>query len=1272
MKLFVVLTVFILLFAGYACWGSTINAPTFSGNPPVIDGKMDPGEWDGASAAPVCLTSNGDLASPRGRFYVGRSAGNLYLAFVTDSMLRMPVAKALKRDGNLWEDDAVEFYLKADSYTYQVIVNSSGVIYDNRSGDAAWNGPWKAAVSTIGSEWAVGYAGGETPKRGFIVELMLPLDQLGVKIPTDGDVWGFRAIFDMVGANPQAVWQRMDNLDFKTSGFGKLVFGGPPNRLEEIKLDEDGRLVKLTGTFGEYTGCSVGEVGGGTPNNVALWGGPIVEPIKLPGGSRYIIEAKNTDHYLFGFPVVAKLSIPVLACPIPSRESFYISCDPVKVSPEDRKLIRLSIARDNNTLWTGSIDLPKLTMRNDQYISYKGWGAGPVQLVVSKDEAGKSVELGRISLKVPSYVPAWTKFVMPKTPAVPKPWVPVNAEKNVVKVWGREYSFGKSPFLDQVNVLGASVLASPVTMRGMVDGKNISWKVTSWKLISRADEKAVYEGKATAGALNIDVRTTIEFDGAIRLDWKLSPVNGAHKVRDLAFVVPVKPQVGKSMVWYGTEGYSFNDQTTWGRGLDVPKKNWTSLFTPSVWIGDQSRGIDWFADHRGNWTPADVKKAVEVSNTPKAVELILHIADKDRVIDKPLDFTFGLLATPTKQRPSPDDFTDDRTIATLNTFGLKTPVTTAPMIFIPRSDEDARPEGCIETDARVDWDPENPASNEKTAAIFEIHDSGGTNITDVEYLPSSKTLRVTHSSPEFGWLVIGEGKIDLKKGEWHRFSYNWGPNSSVYVDGKLIVTGEDKSPIAAWENNYSLYRVGCSGRWSLKGWRISYKQRSMDEVQPAVAWKEDANTQHLELLEYDPTPMNWTNPRIWSPRNPGYLVGNWTYDSKNRILIAGQYANFSTQAENLAKMGFRGGILWNWSNNILGNDGPLDRKLFEESNALCNKFGIRTLPYMTYGITNFSPDFEDYKWELSPVGPAEDIIVGWRESGQISYTIPLVGSGAKRSLYSIDEAMRLGAGGVYFDGAFPPDNSTNPIQGYESPVDPLTGGKLQVWHWWDRREYMKNVYKLLKYYRNDAVIDCHATNGFGSIPTLSFATCASNGESLGVIKDWENWVSPQAIRAEIHGRQFGFNVDALMYVNRPVPPEYGMSLMAVHGQNPRTMWGLFSPRAAGLFKLSDKFNTKTAQWMPYYHPEKNAFKPTAKEVFASAFVHPGKRTLLLIANLSDTARTDTIRIDWKKLGLKPTSTVIIYNWNGSVPVKNNTISLRFNARQVLYVWIGGQ
>jgi len=120
------------------------------------------------------------------------------------------------------------------------------------------------------------------------------------------------------------------------------------------------------------------------------------------------------------------------------------------------------MVREGKTLWTGQIDTPKLKERKIIRVSYNGWEPGQVQLVIREvGPGGVKSEVGKIELRVPSKAPDWLGFKMPAIPAVPSPWVPVKASAMSAVVWGREYSFGHSPFLDQVRAVAVIYLPRP-------------------------------------------------------------------------------------------------------------------------------------------------------------------------------------------------------------------------------------------------------------------------------------------------------------------------------------------------------------------------------------------------------------------------------------------------------------------------------------------------------------------------------------------------------------------------------------------------------------------------------------------------------------------------------------------------------------------------------------------------------------------------------------------------------------------------------------------
>lgn len=88
------------------------------------------------------------------------------------------VAECATRDGPVWTDDSLEIFIDArhDHKNYvQIIVNSTGTVFDAKNKDKAWNGDIEAA--------------GKVARREWRAELSVSFESLGVT-PAEGQVIG--------------------------------------------------------------------------------------------------------------------------------------------------------------------------------------------------------------------------------------------------------------------------------------------------------------------------------------------------------------------------------------------------------------------------------------------------------------------------------------------------------------------------------------------------------------------------------------------------------------------------------------------------------------------------------------------------------------------------------------------------------------------------------------------------------------------------------------------------------------------------------------------------------------------------------------------------------------------------------------------------------------------------------------------------------------------------------------------------------------------------
>ena len=156
------------------------------GAPPVIDGVVNDGEWQGAAMATDFIQfqpQRGTPASVRTVAFVARDARYIYVAFRCwdDQPL---TARLSQRDSDLNSDDSVVVVLDTahDRQTgYYFFTNPLGtqadgrITDDGRQTDRTWDGPWQSAAARTDTGWSA--------------EFRIPLSTLKYAAGADR-VWG--------------------------------------------------------------------------------------------------------------------------------------------------------------------------------------------------------------------------------------------------------------------------------------------------------------------------------------------------------------------------------------------------------------------------------------------------------------------------------------------------------------------------------------------------------------------------------------------------------------------------------------------------------------------------------------------------------------------------------------------------------------------------------------------------------------------------------------------------------------------------------------------------------------------------------------------------------------------------------------------------------------------------------------------------------------------------------------------------------------------------
>lgn len=175
--------------SAYQDWEAVTNRPHIRVKeaklPPTVDGRID--ELYAKNAAPMTFVfldgSPGKPKEPTTAYLVSHG-DSLYLAVRAEKeTLEHLVAKHTKRDGDVWQDEALELFIDPsnslhDRY-FHVAINAKGTMRDARErDDLTWNGDWEIAT-------------GREENRAWILEARIPYASIGMAQGKLNKVWSF-------------------------------------------------------------------------------------------------------------------------------------------------------------------------------------------------------------------------------------------------------------------------------------------------------------------------------------------------------------------------------------------------------------------------------------------------------------------------------------------------------------------------------------------------------------------------------------------------------------------------------------------------------------------------------------------------------------------------------------------------------------------------------------------------------------------------------------------------------------------------------------------------------------------------------------------------------------------------------------------------------------------------------------------------------------------------------------------------------------------------
>jgi hypothetical protein len=172
----------------------------------------------------------------------------------------------------------------------------------------------------------------------------------------------------------------------------------------------------------------------------------------------------------------------------------------------------------------------------------------------------------------------------------------------------------------------------------------LAWQTATSAITDWGPTRARCTSSAQGDGLKLETATSIEYDGMLWTELALTPTADLE-LSDLSLRIPLRAEHAR---------YLHHVRPSWLEDTagSLPEAGFEAVgFMPYVWLGDDDRGLAWFAESEFGWTAQSGQPVVQVKRADDRVDLRIHILNVPTKLSRPLKLAFGLQATPVKPRP---------------------------------------------------------------------------------------------------------------------------------------------------------------------------------------------------------------------------------------------------------------------------------------------------------------------------------------------------------------------------------------------------------------------------------------------------------------------------------------------------------------------------------------------------------------------------------------------------------------------------------------------
>jgi hypothetical protein len=1166
---------------------------------PILDGRMQPGEWDGAAAVSTFLEAGaGAVATPGTTAYLQFDERALYVAFrCVELDPARPRASRREHDDRAFEDDAVQVFLAPEDMAaaqdsrigfggyagaydtwykdiaayYEFTVNAAGSRTEARNEVRDWDAPWEASVGREAGAW--------------VAEIAIPFASLGAQRPAAGALWGLN-LFRL--RQPDA------------SGWVFPAFGGyRPLPLGAVRLAGVSPVVRQPLATAPAVGANELRLEVLNPSAAAVdveltvspSGGAAASAVAaIPAGGSGTLAGRydlgGWGDVRAAYAVTRKGdAVPLLSGFLPRQRPGpqQLELRYYAVSGQVEGLLHLE---EGATATRALLTLrPPAGAPAEAAADLAGGQGQRLQLPVpgqpgdrlearlqALDAAGKTIAERTLAVVVAAR-PAWLGTQAGLPLGVLPPWTPIQVDGKRVEMLGKSFVYADLALPCEARTAAGEILADPIGLVVELDGREARWDARECRVVESAADHVRLESVWRQAALDLRVTADLDYDGFCWTEITLIP-RSQVTVSRFALEIPLRREVAA----FAYEEHAQAAHAISPLGLCRP-------LSANLWIGNDRCGLAFMAESLEWGQAKDRGRQVEILPERGATLWRSTFIDTPTVLSAPYAATFALQVTPAKPVALRKSHIFHGAY-----YGIEEARAGGTIEFPVNRNLDYR-QGTLECWVKPTFDPTeayDPAADRSRYNRQFLSVAGGAQGTGeilmLYYNADDRSLRVIKRDSAGKYPLVLGSPAPLPAGQWSYVGLSWGETLRLNVNG-TTVQAEGRGLLAGEPAEGSVSIT--LGSFLLDELRISTVARPLAEV-PSGAPAADDATVFLQRFE-----------TLGPPERSGGAAD--TVKLSACVPAEGRFGKAlgsspETALDKLAAEGKRIVIFHeDWARYQGYPDLEQIPKLRRIADA-CHARGMLFLVYFCQLMSDAAPEWQGLQSDFLAL--PERV---WYHRDDVKQDCAVSCVNGPYGDLLLDGIAKLadaaGIDGVYMDGTTVPWDCTNPTHPgcgqYRDDGTYMAHIPIRA-----TRQFMKRLRSIFAQRRQEFFLDAH-TGGAINAATQSFCDGYYDGETLARYKAGYR-LSTDTFRAAYVGAPFGFRGEFLP--NRHTMDQ-ALAIALVHDTTTRGQ-----PAAVDL-ALRDYEDIQTT-FVPYWEDSK-LYRVSPAPVLGSLYLKADRALLVL-------------------------------------------------------------